>query len=89
MTLGLTLIATLSLIQPAQAATPRTYGPRDTVRFERLSPAPSTPCRTVMAHRLDGSAKRREVVEVCESQREQVKARRWIGPRHTIPIYDN
>lgn len=87
LTLGLVLVGGLSLIQSAHAA-PRTYGPRDTVRFERLSEAQAQPCRTVVAHRWNGSAKQREAVEVCASRDDQARVKRWIGPRDTIPIYE-
>lgn len=87
LTLGLALVSGLSLIQSAQAA-PRTYGPRDTVRFERLSDAQAQPCRTVVAHRWNGSAKRREAVEVCAGRDDHTSVKRWVGPRDTIPIYE-
>ncbi|HJO34948.1 MAG TPA: hypothetical protein QF361_01865 [Gammaproteobacteria bacterium] len=85
-TLGLGLIAGLSLIQAAQAA-PETYGPRGTVRFEPL-PAAQQPCRTVVRNVWDGSTKGRKEVTVQECNRAQArKVKSWAGPRNTIPGY--
>ncbi len=84
-TLALAVAAGLSLAQAAQAA-PRTYGPRDTVRFERLAES-REPCDPVVAHRWNGSTKQREAVEICaRAPARTTSIKRWVGPRNTVPV---
>ncbi|MFA5937753.1 MAG: hypothetical protein WC809_00230 [Sinimarinibacterium sp.] len=85
-TLALVLIAGLSLAQAAQAA-PQSFGPRNTVRFERLAET-RQPCdHTVVGHRWNGSTKQRETVAICRSDSTRVaRVERWVGPRGTVPL---